>query len=167
MERLPSTGDGNHAKKGNKRKKKNKKRKDLNPDDSKFICKHERMNSPYHACVQKLSLNVTGGPATTTAAAATASAAVTTTASSSPILRVAILVAALALPGSLRLLCRLLRLLCLLGRVVSWKIRDGSRDRFGVLVNVEALVDTCGDGLDFGAQIALNVVEVEAIVPVD
>ena len=81
------------------------------------------------------------------------------------------LVAALALPGSLGLL-RLLGLLgqCLLRLLrlgVSLKVRDGTGDGVRVLVNVKALVDARGNGLDLGAEIAFNVVEVEAVVPVN
>lgn len=50
---------------------------------------------------------------------------------------------------------------------VRSQIRDGTRNRLGVLVNVEALVDRRGNWLNLGAQVALYVVEVEAVIPVD
>lgn len=50
-----------------------------------------------------------------------------------------------------------------LGRQVG----NGARDALGILVNVEALVDASGNRLNLSSKIPLNVVEVEAVFPVD
>ncbi len=47
------------------------------------------------------------------------------------------------------------------------EVRDGPRNRLGILVHVQALVNGVGNRLDLGAQVALDIVQVEAIVPVD
>jgi len=62
----------------------------------------------------------------------------------------------------------LLLQLLLLGRLVARaEVRDGARNRLGVFVDVETLVNILGDSLDLRAKVALDVVEVEAVVPVD
>lgn len=60
---------------------------------------------------------------------------------------------------------RVRRLLLLLGR--GFEVGNGPRDRLGILVNVKALVDGLGNRLDLGAEIPLNVVQVEAVLPAD
>lgn len=45
--------------------------------------------------------------------------------------------------------------------------RDGAGNRFGVFVDVETLVNGLGNGLDLGAQVPLNVVQVESVIPID
>lgn len=67
------------------------------------------------------------------------------------------------LGGHLLLLLGQLRLLVVVG--VGLEVGDGARDGLGVLVDVEALVDVDRDGLDFGAEVTLNVVEVEPVIP--
>ena len=73
----------------------------------------------------------------------------------------------------------LLRLLLLLGPLVfraltllrislgHLEVRDGARDALWILVDVETLVDCRRDGLDFGAEVSFDVVQVESIVPID
>lgn len=68
----------------------------------------------------------------------------------------------------LRLLGKLLLLLTLgSGSLRSVEVGNGSRDGFRVLVNVETLIDVGGDGHDLCAEIPLDVVEVETVLPVD
>lgn len=58
----------------------------------------------------------------------------------------------------------LLSLLLVIGHL---EVRDGPGNILRVLVNIEALVNRLGNGLDFRAEVTLNIVEVEAIIPVD
>ena len=121
-----------------------------------------------------------------TATSATVSTATATSSSAVVVLLVAVLLAILGLPVGVLLrqlgllLLMLLMLDLLLGngalgelRLLSGrggvprKVRDGARDGLGVLVDVEALVDAGGDGLNLSAEVALDVVKVEAIVPVN
>jgi hypothetical protein len=131
-----------------------------------------------------LGLDIAGWAATsTTCGLATTAAIPTTTSTSSPavIVRVAVL-RVLALPVTLSLLRQtsLLRLLRLLKLLLLWllltlssreltplEVRNGSRNRLGVFVDIETLVDAGGDGVNLGAKISFDVVKVEAVVPVD
>ena len=70
----------------------------------------------------------------------------------------------LSLLGPLRVL-HLLLLMRLLGNRLEG--RDGPRDRLGVLVHIEALVDGLRNGLNLSTKVALNVIEVESVIPVD
>jgi hypothetical protein len=47
------------------------------------------------------------------------------------------------------------------------EVRNGSRNRLGVFVDIETLVDAGGDGVNLGAKISFDVVKVEAVVPVN
>lgn len=47
------------------------------------------------------------------------------------------------------------------------RIRDGTRDILGRIVDVELLVDDLRDGLNLGTQLLLNLVQIETIFPVD
>jgi hypothetical protein len=47
------------------------------------------------------------------------------------------------------------------------EVRNGSRNRLGVFIDIETLVDAGGDRVDLGAKISFDVVKVEAVVPVD
>lgn len=47
------------------------------------------------------------------------------------------------------------------------EVGNGPRNRLGILVDVETLVNGGRNGLDFSAQVTFNVVEVEPVIPVD
>lgn len=47
------------------------------------------------------------------------------------------------------------------------EVRDRARDGLWVLVNVEALVNRLRNGLDFGTEVSLDIVQVESVIPVD
>lgn len=103
--------------------------------------------------------------ATAVVVVASSAATVATTATTTATVVVVVVVTVLRLPVAAlhgRLLHRLHGLLGL-----RRQARNGPGDALRILVNVEALVDTSGDGLDLGTEIALNVVEIEAILPVD
>ena len=53
--------------------------------------------------------------------------------------------------------------------MLAWRRQsvDGARNVFGVVINVKGLVDSSRDGLNFSTKIALDIVQVETIVPVD
>ena len=59
------------------------------------------------------------------------------------------------------------QLLLLLLITRNLEVRDWPRDALGVLIDIEALVDSLGNGLDFRAKVPLDIVQVEAIIPVD
>jgi len=83
------------------------------------------------------------------------------------LLVVLLLLLLLGLLLQLQLLGELLLLrLGLLGRS-RLEVRDGPRDGLGILVHIKALVDGMRNRLNLSAQVALDVVQVEAIVPVD
>ena len=42
-----------------------------------------------------------------------------------------------------------------------------ARNRLRIVIDIQALVNGCGYGLDLSAQVALNVVQIEPIIPVD
>ena len=44
---------------------------------------------------------------------------------------------------------------------------DGARDGLRVVINVETLVDGLRNGLDLGAKVAFDVVQVKPVIPVD
>lgn len=52
-------------------------------------------------------------------------------------------------------------------RVGGFEVGDWAGNRFGVLIDVETLVDCMGDGLDFSTEVPLDVVQVESVIPVD
>ena len=51
--------------------------------------------------------------------------------------------------------------------LVGLEIRDRSRDILRCVVDVEVLVDGLWDRLDLGAKVTFDIIQVEAIVPVD
>lgn len=103
-------------------------------------------------------MNFARRAATPTATSSTASPSVSAS-SSAPTTVVVIVLAVLVLPVALRLVSDgLLGRTWLLLLRVPGKIGNGTRNRFRILVNVEALVNAGGDGLNFGAQVSLNVV---------
>jgi len=61
-----------------------------------------------------------------------------------------------------------LQLLLLSGslRARRW-VGDWARDTLGRIVYIKILINCCWDGLDFGSQLLLDVVKIEAVVPVD
>lgn len=95
-------------------------------------------------------------------ASATATVTTATTATATV---VAVVVAVLGLPVASLHRGLLHRLHGLLG--LGRQARNGAGNALGVLIDVQALVNASGDGLDLGTEIALNVVEVETILPVD
>lgn len=119
-----------------------------------------------------LDLRIAGwAAASTTSALATATISTTSSATTSAIVElwVAVLLA-LALPVTLLELGlnSLLLLECLHGGLGgSLKVRNRSRNRLGVVIYVEAFVDARRNWLNLSAKVPFNVVEVEAIIPVD
>lgn len=73
------------------------------------------------------------------------------------------MVAILTLPVDL--LLRRQSWLHLLG--IRGEVRDRPRDGFGVLVDIETLVNTRRDWLDFSPQVSFDIVKIESVVPVD
>ena len=51
--------------------------------------------------------------------------------------------------------------------LVGVEVGDGPGNRLWVLIDVEALVNGGRDGLNFGAEIAFDVIEVEPVIPAD
>lgn len=107
------------------------------------------------------------------ATATTVSTATATSAASAVELSIAVLLAVLSLPVSMGLLMVDLLGWCLHGegrllrQGALGKVGDGTRNGFGVFVDVKTLVNAGRDGLDFGAKVPFDVVEIEAVVPVD
>lgn len=66
-----------------------------------------------------------------------------------------------------RLLLGLLQLPVFGGPFVGLEIGNWARDIFRGIIDIEVLVNRLRDGLNFGAKVAFNVVEVEPIIPVD
>lgn len=57
---------------------------------------------------------------------------------------------------------------CLLkGTPVGGSVRDGTRDALRRLIDVELLLDGLGNRLDLGPKFLLDLVQVEAVIPVD
>lgn len=102
--------------------------------------------------------------AATAAATTTTPATVSSTATSSSASVIVIVLTVLSLPIALlgHGLLKLCGLLSTLGEA-----GDGSRNGVGVLVDVKALINVRGDGQDFSTQIPFDVIEVEAVFPVD
>lgn len=74
----------------------------------------------------------------------------------------------LTLPSALRVLRRrVLKLLTLWRLYLLGETRHGARNSVWVVVDVQTLIDAGRDGLDLGSKISFDVVEVEAVVPVD
>lgn len=130
-----------------------------------------------------LRLGRCGLAATATSTIATASAPMalvaspTTTPSTVAVLAVGVLLPStgrMRLRGQLGLLRRLGLLMgqrgtrCLGRRWLRrFEIGDGTRDSLGILVDVERLVDAGRNGLNLGAKVLLDIVQIEAVVPVD
>lgn len=105
-----------------------------------------------------------------TAAAIAPPTTVATTATSTATAAIVVAVVVMAiilLPGGLGLLRVASKGLHGLAGSLGRQVGNGARNVLGILVNVEALVDAGGNRLNLSSKIPLNVVEVEAVFPVD